>query len=1806
MRESRRILKGSTKRRILSMSVASLCLGLSALCWGSRSVSLAWNPSPDARVVGYALYYGTASGAYSQRVEAGANTICTANGLAEGTSYYFIAVAYDADTVESLPSNEVSYKVPSADPPVILTEPEDVTSLAGGTATFTVGASCSSPLTYQWFRGNLELPGATACSLTLNNVTVQDEGPYSVAVSSSEGSVTSTAATLTVFTPPLIITQPASLSVAAESSASLSVVASGTAPLAYQWYKDSAPLSGASSSTLAFAKTGTADTGSYTVVVANSAGTVTSSAATLSVISAPSIVSQPADQTIVAGVGVTFSVAASGAGPLTYQWFKGSIPLPGATTSTLTIAKVTTSDAGSYSVAVANSAGTVTSSAATLSVISAPSIVSQPADQTVVAGVGVTFSVAANGAGPLTYQWFKGSIPLPGATTSTLTIAKVTTSDAGSYSVAVANSAGTVTSSAATLSVISAPSIVSQPADQTVVAGVGVTFSVAANGAGPLTYQWFKGSIPLPGATTSTLTIAKVTTSDAGSYSVAVANSAGTVTSSAATLSVISAPSIVSQPADQTVVAGVGVTFSVAANGAGPLTYQWFKGSIPLPGATTSTLTIAKVTTSDAGSYSVAVANSAGTVTSSAATLSVISAPSIVSQPADQTVVAGVGVTFSIAASGAGPLTYQWFKGSIPLSGATTSTLTIAKVTTSDAGSYSVAVANSAGTVTSSAATLSVISAPSIVSQPADQTVVAGVGVTFSIAASGAGPLTYQWFKGSIPLSGATTSTLTIAKVTTSDAGSYSVAVANSAGTVTSSAATLSVISAPSIVSQPVDQTVVAGVGVTFSVAASGAGPLTYQWFKGSIPLPGATTSTLTIAKVTTSDAGSYSVAVANSAGTVTSSAATLSVISAPSIVSQPADKTVVAGVGVTFSVAANGAGPLTYQWFKGSIPLPGATTSTLTIAKVTTSDAGSYSVAVANSAGTVTSSAATLSVISAPSIVSQPADQTVVAGVGVTFSVAANGAGPLTYQWFKGSILLSGATTSTLTIAKVTTSDAGSYSVAVANSAGTVTSSAATLSVISAPSIVSQPADQTVVAGVGVTFSIAASGAGPLTYQWFKGSILLSGATTSTLTIAKVTTSDAGSYSVAVANSAGTVTSSAATLSVISAPSIVSQPADQTVVAGAAVTLSVAASGAGPLTYQWFKGSIPLPGATTSTLTIAKVTTSDAGSYSVAVANSAGSVTSSAATLSVIAAPSIVSQPADQTVVAGVGVTFSVAASGAGPLTYQWFKGSIPLSGATTSTLTIAKVTTSDAGSYSVAVANSAGTVTSSAATLSVISAPSIVSQPADQTVVAGVGVTFSIAANGAGPLTYQWFKGSIPLPGATTSTLTIAKVTTSDAGSYSVAVANSAGTVTSSAATLSVITPPSIAMQPVNQTISAGQAVSFSVVAVGTGPLAYQWYRGSVAISGATRDTFAIAKAKAPDAGNYMVVVSNTAGEVTSSPATLFVITPPSVVHGPPDRSATPGTTTTFSVVADGTAPFSYQWYKGSSPLPGETTDTLALSNISAADAGDYEVVISNSAGAITSDPGRLVVITAPSIVSQPGSQTAAVGAPVAFSVVANGSGPMTYQWYKETVPLAGQTDGTLSLAKVAVTDAGSYSVNVSNSAGSVSSSVATLSVIIPPAVITQPASQRLAAGAAATFSVTANGTAPLTYQWFKDNTALAGRTSAALTLPKITAADVGSYTVVVANSAGSISSAPATLAVISDVRVSLTMIPRLNPQESIRVQFPVTTAHGYELQTSGDLRSWNTVWSTSSVSSDSVFEIEDGDSAGQTIRFYRLIVH
>jgi hypothetical protein len=433
-----------------------------------------------------------------------------------------------------------------------------------------------------------------------------------------------------VLVPPLITEQPQPVVVSASTPTNLSVVATGTAPLTYQWKFEGVLIPGATNSVLPLLNPQARDEGFYEVVVSNSVGTAKSGAVLVRVLlTGPRIISQPASVTAAAGSNITLNVTAGGSEPLRFQWYFEGTALPGATSSGLVLTNVQAVHTGSYQLVISNSFGTTASTEISLQVIpSAPHFLVQPTSAAVPAGSNYTLWASVRGTEPIWYQWLRNGINILDAIGPSLTLSNVHPGLEGNYQLVATNVIGVSTSRVAGIGVLgSAPVFTEQPVSRELLEGS--TFSISSRAFGsPFTYQWFFYGTNLPSQTNRQLLLSPVAASSVGPYYVVASNPFGRTTSSVAQVTINRSIVIENGLTNRVAVVGSDVTLSLEVSNTVPVTYSWqFNGS-PLS-ETGSSLVLTNVEHSQSGYYRVSVANQSGSLLSTSR-LSVVNPPSAV------------------------------------------------------------------------------------------------------------------------------------------------------------------------------------------------------------------------------------------------------------------------------------------------------------------------------------------------------------------------------------------------------------------------------------------------------------------------------------------------------------------------------------------------------------------------------------------------------------------------------------------------------------------------------------------------------------------------------------------------------------------------------------------------------------------------------------------------------------------------------------------------------------------------------------------------------------------------------------------------------------------------------------------------------------------------------------------------------------------------------------------------------------------------------------------------------------------------
>ncbi len=721
-------------------------------------------------------------------------------------------------------------------------------------------------------------------------------------------------------------------------------------------------------------------------------------------------------------------------------------------------------------------------------------------------------------------------------------------------------------------------------------------------------------------------------------------------------------------------------------------------------------------------------------------------------------------------------------------------------------------------------------------------------------------------------------------------------------------------------------------------------------------------------------------------------------------------------------------------------------------------------------------------------------------------------------------------------------------------------------------------------------------------------------------------------------------------------APSITTQPQGQSVGQGANVTFTVTANGTAPLSYQWRLYATNISGATASSYTRNNVQPADAGPYSVVVTNVAGSVTSSNATLTVvtnITPPGIAAQPQSQTVIAGQSATFTVTATGTAPLSYQWRFNAVPIAGATGSAYTRSNVQVADAGSYSVVITNGGGSTNSANAVLTVnclLTATAgnggTVSKSPDQASYAANAVVTLTATTNTGYTFTGWSGDAAGANNPLSVTMTTNKTITANFGSTApeIVIDNTdpGWTDTSPSASWTVGSSALVPKIGANYLYGAGSGSSsitrscrwtpeigiaglydvYVYYQIGANRNSAATYR--VTYNGGTVSSVQNQYSTTPNLGGWFLVGTNlpfatgTGGYVelgndsvdtalVSADAAKFVYvapiaTPPTITvqPQPPTQNVNVGQSATFTVSATGSAPLSYQWRLNGTSIAGATASAYTRSNAQPADAGSYSVFVTNVAGSVTSSNAVLTVNVPPTIITQPASLAVNQGSNAAFIVLATGTAPLAYQWYFGGLPVSGATDSGFVITNAQPAAAGNYSVEVLNVAGQVTSSNAVLTVNVPPGIDTQPQSVAAAAGSNVTFTVTATGTPAPSYQWRFNGTNLAYGTASAYVCNNAQTKDAGSYSVVVSNLAGMVTSTDAVLTVTLPSPPQIDSISVL-PDDRIQLQVTGEPGH-YAVEATTNVVVVDWVELTNLTTTGTTFQYLDPET-NLTQRFYRI---
>ena len=1623
---------------------------------------------------------------------------------------------------------------------------------------------------------------------------------------------------------------------------------------------------------------------------------------------APSITAQPASQTVLAGATATFSVVAAGSSPLSYQWRRNGTNLSGANGPALTLANVQLAQSGSYTVQVTNRYGSATSSNAVLTVNPVLSCAPPPAgligwwraegsaadavgghNGTPTNGVGfdsgrVGLAFRFNGTNSYVQVADSPSLRLTNELTIEFWVKRQDlnandviinkggdrTGNSANYGVAISSLqtdigsklgfifAGGTRCSAGILDLNwHHVAVVARDGDVDATIYVDGVQQPIIIRQGPATISLYPSTWPL--------TIGAQIDPASGWYyysqaivdELSLYNRALTATEIQAIYSADgagkcssgTAPSITVQPTNQVASVGGSLSFTVAAAGTAPLSYQWRFAGTNLAGATSTALTLTNLQMAQAGSYTVQVTNLYGSATSSNAVLTVNPVLSCVPPPsglvswwaAEGTVADAAGTNNGVlfgAGFGAGEVGQAFtFDGStqavfIPY---TRSLLTtnysveawvkpLTQVSDpgnqeqimGQAGGWQLVVRPGASGVsvaflfaTSTGGFPAVVSTSELPLEQFSHVVGSWDGTTLRLYINGVlnaqavpggtpvdsgrelhiggsrdGSTPVQCFHGLIDEASYYNRALSAAEIQTLYA-------AGSAGKCQAPVP-------PSIQVAPQNQAVPPGGTVSFSVVAGGTSPLSYQWHLNGAGIAGATSSMVTLTNAQLANVGTYDVTVTNLYGSVKSAGATLTLLGSGACMPPPAG--LVSwwkAEGTAADVVGTNHGVLFGAGFGAGM-----------VGQAFSFDGSAQAVFIPYTRSLLTTNYSAEAWVKPLSQVSDPGNQEQIMGQagGWQLVVRPGGSGV--------SVAFLFATSTGSFPAVVSTSELpiGQFSHVVGSWDGT-TLRLYINGVLSAQAV---PGATPVDSGRELHIGGSRDGSSPV--QCFHSLIDEASYYNRALSASEVQTLYA-------AGSMGKCQTSVS-------PSIQAGPQNQAVPPGGTVSFTVIAAGTSPLSYQWSFNGAGIAGATSSALVLTNVQLANVGTYAVTVTNLYGSTNSAGATLTLLGSGACTPPP--------VGLVSWWAAEGDALDLVGTNRG--VLFGAGFSAGEVGQAFTFDGATQAVFIPYTRSLLTTNYSVEAWVKPLTQVSDPINQEQImgqaggwqlvvrpgaSGVSVAFLFATSTGGfpaavstsELPLGQFSHVVGSWDGTTLRLYINGVLNAQAvpgrapvdsgrelhiggsrdGSTPVQCfhglideasyynrALSASEIQTlyaagSAGKCQTPVPPSIQALSQDQAVPPGATVSFTVIAAGTSPLSYQWHFNGAGITGATSSMLTLTNVQLASVGTYAVTVTNLYGSANSAGATLTLLGSGACTPAPAGLVSwwkAEGTAADvvgtnngvlfgagFGVGMVGQA-FSFEGATQAVFIP--YTRSLLTTSYSAeawvkpltqvSDPINQEQIIGQAGGwQLVVRPGASGVSVAFLFATSTGGFPGVVSTselPIGqFSHVVGSWDGTTLRLYingalnAQAVPgatpvdsgrelhIGGSRDGSTPVQCFhgLIDEASYYSRALSASEIQAiynAGNVGKCPVGVAPSILTQPASQAVSAGGNAAFSVTAAGTPPLGYQWQFSGTNIPGATGTSLTLSNVQSAQAGSYAVRVTNAFGSIMSSNALLTVIS----------------------------------------------------------------------------
>ncbi len=1173
---------------------------------------------------------------------------------------------------------------------------------------------------------------------------------------------------------------------------------------------------------------------------------------------APTIATAPVHRTVAGGASANFTVgAATGSVSLVYRWQRASAgsgqfedladggAYAGTATATLSIAAAGPAMSGDqFRCILTNAAGSVTSTAASLFVLSAPSLAASRA-VTVYVGTPVTLPIGGSGYPHPSYAVTAGVLPAwlsldPATGVLSGTPAGQTPASA-TFSVTASNVHGT--SVQAVQLVIEGPllapaAVIGGNRRVVVTPGGAINLAGSASGAAPLAYQWKRNGQTLAGATTAAYAVAAATGDDAGYYQLVVTNQAGATTSQAVFVQLAYGATEViswgsgSVPTGLNAVAvAAGYNFGMALRADGGVSTWGDSNVATLPAGVSEVVAIA------AGDYHCLALRSDGTVV---AWGSNSSGQTAVPAGLAGVVAVAAGYRHSVALRGDGTLV-EWGAvagtGSYSSPAPATAGRAIAVVA---AGTNSLVLLNDGSVLAWGEDIYYLRSVPAAAFPAVGLAITGNVGLAVKSDGTAVGWGSSYSVSTTIPaaVSGvrklAANSVQAIALRRDGTAVTWSSSSAPDTPTPVAAARSLvdvamssnfrlalrnaSADSLPALVSSPESRSANLGQRLTLAaVFSAGTASLSYQWYRGGTAITGATGSTFRIDGLSAAEVGTYTVTASNALGAASSAPAVVSLNPSPLLGVGAGGRYLLSpGQNLTLGLDASVPGNATVRWERNGRAVPGATARTLAITSASVADGGWYRVVF--DAGAGPRSTAALFVLFAPSSTQ-------------AIRISSNGV-PNTAPADFGPRVVALSQRSGITLALRDDGGVSRYPLETYYGASTAVAALRHI--------------------VGIEVGYSASYA------------LRSDGTVATWTdqyYATLPGVDALTEVVAISAGTGHLLALRADGTVVALGSAqygaTAVPADlrDVVAVGAGDGYSLALRADGTV-VGWGNNS---NGVSTPPVGLSNVTAIAAASSSAYALRSDGTVVGWGSPR--YSQPLV--PPGLTDVVALKSGNYGFIAVRANGTAVAWsldnYAGSPPMPPVATPVFAAAM------GSQEFWVLrDSSGD-----------RAPTITTPPTALDAVTGQNVVFRVAASsGTAPLTYQWRRSGVAIPGATEAVLQFSRLAVGDTGTIDVTVANYLGAITTVGVPLTVDTRNAVSVAPFGrQVLASGSTLSLTGSTALTGPVTYQWRRNGRPIGGATQAALSIGAVTSAHSGRYELVAANAVGPAVSFPVWVFV---------------------------------------------------------------------------------------------------------------------------------------------------------------------------------------------------------------------------------------------------------------------------------------------------------------------------------------------